>query len=365
MTPPPDLQKIRSALLSWFSRHERDLPWRRTYDPYHVWISEIMLQQTQMERVVTFFNSWMEKFPTLSAVAAADKNEILKAWEGLGYYTRARNIHKTAKILAQNHDHRLPSTPQQLLALPGIGPYTAAAILSIAYNLPYPVIDANVERVFARLCDIGTPIKHTTAQTQLKKLAHSLLTDADPRIFNQALMEFGALVCTPKNPQCKSCVLQTYCLAHRLDVVGERPIPGRRQKSISIDMACGILHHEGLFFIQQRQDDDVWGGLWEFPGGRIKKGESPEEAMIREVREETDFAVTDVRYFKTVIHHYMHYKVTLHGFFCSLAQPDIIPNLQAAQCYTWAPFPTLTTYPFPAGHRKLIEFDWPQLSDHD
>ena len=361
-----DLEHISNTLVVWFSQHKRDLPWRRTYDPYHVWISEIMLQQTQMDRVVGYFTNWMELFPTIGSVAAAQQTTILKAWEGLGYYTRARNIHKTAAIIMKRHGGQLPSTREQLLALPGIGPYTAAAILSIAFGQSIPVIDANVERVLARLFDIDTPIKLKPARTRLEQLMEGLLTCQDPRILNQALMEFGALQCTPASPDCGGCPLVSHCRAHRIDAVGERPMSQRRQRTIPITMACGILYHRDMVYIQQRLDDDVWGGLWEFPGGRIKKGEDPRQAMIREMQEETGFRIKDISYFTRVIHHYTRYKVTLHAFFCSLDQHSTIPTLEAAQDYAWVRPTELSAYAFPAGHRQLIQARdrWPLAGQH-
>ncbi len=200
MNRKKDYQLLGKALLEWFANNQRDLPWRRTYDPYHVWISEVMLQQTQMERVVEYFNRWMEKFPDVDSIASASEQKVLKAWEGLGYYSRARNIKKAAKKLVEEHKSRIPLDFDQLLSLPGIGPYTAAAILSIAFNRPYPVIDANVERMFARLEDIDKPVKDKNVQLKIKRLASDLLPDTQAREFNQALMELGGTCLYPPEP---------------------------------------------------------------------------------------------------------------------------------------------------------------------
>ncbi len=354
-----NFRTIRTVLLHWFDKNQRDLPWRRTYDPYHVWISEIMLQQTRMERVVRYFDEWMRQFPTINAVAAARRRAVLKAWEGLGYYSRARNIHTTAGILTARHGGTLPADRRQLLALPGIGPYTAAAILSIAFNLPHPVIDANVERLLARLFDIDSPIKRERSRRRLEELMHRLLPTDDSRTFNQAIMEFGALVCTPKNPLCRACPLTEQCRALRIDAVGERPVSAGRRRIIPIEMACGILYHQGKVFIQQRLDDDVWGGLWEFPGGRLKKGETPRQAMIREMAEETGFRLGSIRFLARVVHHYTRYRVTLHAFLCSPADNVTEPELRAAQAHAWETPAGLATYPFPAGHRRLIDAGLP------
>lgn len=345
---------FQQRLLAWFAVHQRPLPWRRTYSPYHVWISEIMGQQTQMERVAVYFQRWIDQFPDLAAIAAAPEQEILKAWEGLGYYSRARNIQRTAQQLLAIGQAEIPAQYHQLLALPGIGPYTAAAISSIAFNLPHPLLDANVERLFARLADIDSPLKQGASQKRLAAMAETLLHRDDPRSFNQALMELGALVCTPKKPDCGHCPVRPHCRALRLDTVDLRPLPAVRQQRIDIVMACGIIRRGPLFFIQQRLADDLWGGLWEFPGGRLEEGETPIQAAAREVEEETGWQVRELTPFTTVVHHYTRYRVTLHGFFCRLPDPPTAPVLTAASQYAWVDRAALTGYPYPAGHRQLV-----------
>jgi A/G-specific adenine glycosylase len=349
-------KSVRKILLSWFADNRRDLPWRKDYDPYQVWISEIMGQQTQMDRVVLYFNRWMKLFPDVAAVAEASEQEILKAWEGLGYYSRVKNIWRTAKLLVQNHAGRIPDDLQLLLALPGIGPYTAAAISSIAYNKPHPLLDANVERLFARLLDLNVPVKQMPAAKILQTLAKELLPENRARLFNQALMEFGAIVCTPKSPSCGDCPLRDHCRARKRGTVEQRPVPKRKLKKIEITMACGIIFHKDCIYIQQRLPDDVWGSLWEFPGGRLKNGETPDQAVYREISEETEFSVFRLRPLTTVVHHYTKYRVVLHGFTCRLHKEDNIPVLHAACQYRWLSLSGLSDFPFPAGHRKLLEF---------
>ncbi|MHB1349621.1 MAG: A/G-specific adenine glycosylase [Desulfobulbaceae bacterium] len=344
---------FRAALLEWFAAHQRDLPWRGTYDPYHVWISEIMLQQTQMERGVEYFNRWIRLFPEPKALVAASEQEILKAWEGLGYYSRARNIRKAAAIIVEQHGGRVPADYDRLLALPGIGPYTAAAIMAIAFDRPHPVVDANVERVFARLGDEERPVKERTFQRELHGVLQGMLAQVSPRELSQALMEMGALVCTPRNPDCPGCPVQGRCAAFRNGTVALRPVLKPRPERIEIVMACAIVEHEGKMFIQQRLENDVWGGLWEFPGGRLKDGESPEAAAGRELHEETEIRASDFRPFATVVHHYTRYRVTLHSYFCR-AEGRPRPRLHAASRYRWAALPELSRYAFPSGHRQLI-----------
>lgn len=349
-----DVVDFRQCLLDWFAKQQRPLPWRQQYRPYEVWISEIMGQQTQMERVAQYFRRWVAQFPDLASVAEAPEQAILKAWEGLGYYSRVRNIQRTARQLIDEGYGDIPSDQERLLALPGIGPYTAAAILSIAFNQPVALRDANVERLFARLADIDRPLKQTATQKRLATMADLLLDPLQPRAYNQALMELGALVCTPKKPDCCRCPVQHHCRAHRFDTVEFRPLPSGKQKKIEIVMACAILHHQGKIFIQQRLAEDIWGGLWEFPGGRLEEGEQPMQAAIREVAEETGWQVADLKAFDTVVHHYTRYRVTLHGFIGELRTVPIAPALTAAQQYAWVSMEELAQYPYPAGHRLLV-----------
>ncbi len=340
-------------LLAWFEEHERDLPWRRTYEPYHIWISEIMLQQTQMDRVVGFFSRFVERFPDIGCLAEAGEDELLKMWEGLGYYSRARNLHKSAKILA-TQGAALPESYQQLLQLPGIGPYTASAIMAIAFNRPHTVLDANVERLFARLLDLSKPVKEKETIALIRHQVEDLLPADQPRAFNQALMEFGALVCKPGIPNCGVCPFHVGCQALQAGTVGARPVLPKRKETILITMACGVVRRNGKFLIQKRQADDVWANLWEFPGGRLKEGEIPEQAVVREYLEETELCVEPMEKIATVQHAYMNYRVTLHGFFCDLLPDQGEPILHAAQEARWVEEGELADYAFPSGHRKLI-----------
>ena len=340
-------------LLKWYAENKRDLPWRATKDPYSILVSEIMLQQTQVDRVKDYFTRWLAVFPDISSLAEADEEKIFKHWEGLGYYARARNLHRAVKLLHKSK-RQIPENRDELLSLPGIGPYTAAAVLSIAFNKDEPLVDANVERVLARYFDVSDPIKSKKAQQVFWLKARDLLPPGQAGEYNQAMMELGALVCLKKNPKCESCPVNSGCKAYILGLTNERPVSAVRKKTIPIDMACGILRKDGLFFIQKRLQDDVWAGLWEFPGGRLQENEIPEETVVREYKEETEFDVHNIRHIKTVQHSYMHYKVTLHGFFCDLKEEKQQPVLHAAQKYSWVSKKELGKYAFPAGHRKLI-----------
>ncbi len=350
--PPPALQ---DALLHWFAQNGRLLPWRRTYLPYHIWISEIMLQQTRMDRVVVYFNRWLDRFPDLASLAEAREQEVLRLWEGLGYYSRARNLLKTADLLCRNHDSALPEDHAALLKLPGIGRYTAGAIMSLAFNRSHPIVDANVERLFSRLFNLAAPVKEKLTHGFIWRKAAELIPEGKARFFNQALMELGALVCLPRSPRCDDCPLRDHCEAFAQGVVGERPVAGKPREIIPITMVSGVLQHQGKIYIQKRLPDDVWPNLWEFPGGRLEEDETPEQALVREYREETDFAIHGLEKITTIRHSFTRYRVTLHCYLCRLRGSGTEPALHAAQEYRWAGPEELENFAFPAPHRRLIK----------
>jgi len=345
---------IAAALLDWFSRHKRDLPWRETYSPCHVCISEIMLQQTQMERGVDYFKRWIARFPDLDSLATAQQDEVLKLWEGLGYYSRARNLHKAAQIVMDQHGGTLPTSTEALLTLPGIGPYTARAIASIAFQQDECVVDANVERVVSRLYDIEQPIKSRQTQEEVGKFAHRLLPKGRARDFNQALMEFGSLVCSPRNPACAGCCLAECCLARKNGVQEDRPVIVKAPSPIYISMATGVLIHDGRILTQKRLADDIWGNLWEFPGGVVETGETPGQAVVREYLEETGLIVNHPEPIASFKHSFTRYRVTLHAFRVTLLSSPEELTLKAAQEHRWAGWSEIMKLAFPAGHRKLV-----------
>jgi A/G-specific adenine glycosylase len=350
------MNDLQQNLLDWFDKHGRDLPWRKNYQPYHVWISEIMLQQTQMDRVVEYFSRWINKFPDVHSIANASEEEVLKLWEGLGYYSRAKNIIKTSRLLIEMHDGKLPTEYDHLLKLPGIGKYTAGAIMSIAYNREYSIVDANIERVFARLFNIDGPVKEKKAKSYIWQLSDKLIPRGKARMFNQSIMELGALVCIPKNPRCMICPVANKCESLQHGLVAERPVLAEPPKTVFIEMATGILRKNGKILIQKRKPRGVWANLWEFPGGRLEPGETPEMALIREYAEETELKVNRLEKITTVKHSYTIYRVTLHCYNCSLQGRRSKPVLHGAQEYRWVKPQELSEYAFPAGHRKLIQF---------
>lgn len=346
-----------SALLGWFAQNARDLPWRRTLDPYQVWLSEIMLQQTQMDRAVAYFERFVARFPDVSSLAAAHEDEVLKLWEGLGYYSRARNLLRAARHMDREHGGALPRGFEAIRALPGVGPYTAGAIASIAWGEPRPAVDANVLRVFSRLLDLEEPVNTPAARRRVEAAVQDLLPRDQARDFNQALMELGALVCAPRRPDCPACPLAAQCLARARGTTPERPVLKAGPEIIRIVMACGVLADSGELFIQKRRPDDVWPGLWEFPGGVLEPGETPEDALVREYREETGLAVRPAGRIATLRTSYTRYRITLHGYYCTAgngADPRAAIRVREAEEGRFVRPAELARFAFPSGHARLV-----------
>lgn len=342
-------------LLAWYDAHKRDLPWRSRPAPYSVWVSEVMAQQTQIDRVVGYYDRWMERFPDITALARAHEEDVLKLWEGLGYYSRARNMLKAASVVVDEHGGVFPSDLDSIRSLPGIGAYTAGAISSIAFNQPIPAVDANVLRVFSRLLDIDAPVRDVGVRSLVEAEVSARIPDGRAGDFSQALMELGALICS-KRPKCDECPVSELCGAREAGTVDQRPVLPKPKKSIRIDMATGVLLHEGRMLIQKRRPDDVWPGLWEFPGGVIEDGETPEQAVVREYNEEVELCIEPVSRLTTIAYSYTRYRVTMHCFLCRLNGSGATPVFNEAVEGGFVLPDELEQYAFPAGHRRLVEF---------
>lgn len=337
-------------ILAWYDRNKRDLPWRMNRDPYSIWISEVMLQQTTVSTVLPYFNRWMKIFPDIRTLSAAPLESVLKAWQGLGYYQRARNMHRAAQILVKEFDSRFPREKESLQKLPGFGPYTTAAVLSIAYDLPYPVLDANVRRILMRLKGLKRMASSRHDKILMDFLRHHL-PEEKMGDFNQALMELGALICKPKNPSCLLCPILRYCTAWKR---GEQEIiPTPRNRSYQkVEAVVGLIREEGRYLIQQRPPKGLLAGLWEFPGGKKEKGESLEEALHREILEELGAEVASESHLTTVHHAYTRFQVNLHAFECRLAGPL---NIDSGSL-RWASLEEMESLPVPSGTAKIIKF---------
>ncbi|MGE0480268.1 MAG: A/G-specific adenine glycosylase [Phycisphaerae bacterium] len=275
---------VRGALLRWYRRARRDLPWRRTRDPYRIWLSEIMLQQTRVETVVPYYERFLAAFPSVGRLAAAPLDHVLKRWEGLGYYSRARNLHRAAQVVAREHAGEFPRTSAALRSLPGVGRYTAAAVASIAFDEPVAVLDGNVKRVLARLFAIDTPIESAATIARLWQLAESLVAPRTPGDFNQALMELGATVCMPRGPRCDSCPIRSACRALATGRVAELPRKRARRAVPIVNAVAAAIERRGRYLVVQRPADGLLGGLWELPGGVVPPRHAARATLEEHVR---------------------------------------------------------------------------------
>lgn len=340
-----------SALLQWYARARRPLPWRETSDPYRIWVSEAMLQQTQVDTVVPYYVRFLERFPTLDALATADQQTVLKLWEGLGYYSRARNFHRAAREVGARFEGVIPQSYEALQTLPGLGPYTAAAVASIAFGEAVPVVDGNVLRVFARFWGITEDIRHAGMRQQLFERLTPIIADAPPAEFNQAIMELGALQCR-KVPRCEGCPLQARCVAFAEARVDELPVKSRRPPVPHKEIAVGVIWRGDKLLIGKRRSDQMLGGLWEFPGGKRNLNESLAEAALREIREETGLTVRIVETYCQVKHAYTHFKITLTAFRCEHLSGEAHPN--NTDELRWVAPDELDRFPFPRANKKII-----------
>jgi A/G-specific adenine glycosylase len=301
-------------LLRWYATHARALPWRGARDPYRVWISEIMLQQTQVDTVIPYYRRWLKRFPTLKALAAAPLRDVLALWEGLGYYSRARNLHRAAQRVLADFGGRLPQTVAELRTLPGIGRYTAGAIASIAFNQDVAVLDGNVKRVLARVFNLVDDVSRPAGEKKLWALADRLIPAGRAGDYNQALMDLGATICAPRNPICARCPVNKQCAAQKVGAQNERPITKKKAAVPHYAVAAGIIRQGGRVLIAQRPAHKLLGGLWEFPGGKREAGETLPECLQRELKEELGITVTVGEQRATLKHAFTHFKITLHVF---------------------------------------------------
>lgn len=345
---------ISELVLRWYAEHQRDLPWRRTKNPYFIWVSEIMLQQTQVDTVLPYYKRFLSTFPTVQALADASLQEVLKVWENLGYYSRARHLHLAAKEIAARWGGHIPDTEETLLSLPGIGGYTAAAILSFAFGQKVATVDGNVRRVISRLFAIQEPLDQAHTLRRIAQLAEELVPKAHASPFNQGLMDLGATVCTPKNPSCTICPLQALCLAKKQGLEEMLPVRNKRSPLAHKDVTAGLIQDKrGRLLIVQRPPSGLLGGLWKFPGGAREPRESLENALKRTVREELGIRVDIQKALTAVKHAYTHFRITLHAYQCRLNGGR--PKALGCQAWQWTPPSDLARFPFSKADRKIME----------
>ena len=347
------IQPFRKALIGWYLANKRDLPWRNTDDPYRIWVSEVMLQQTQVATVVPYYHGFLKHFEDLKSLAGANSQAVLKVWEGLGYYARARNLHRAASIVLKEHRGVVPNHWAEFRRLPGVGDYIAAAVLSLAFEKPYPVVDGNVKRVLARLLVMKNPVNKASSAKNFREVAGTLLDQKKPGTFNQALMELGAVVCKPQQPLCDRCPVHKMCRAYQAGKVANFPLKLKKPPIPQYRIAVGVVFKNGRVLITRRKPSGLLGGLWEFPGGKIQRGESPAAACIREIKEEVNLAIKVDSHLSRVKHAYTHFKIIMDVFCCSYVSGKIALN--GPVDHDWISLQKLDDYPFPKANHKFFD----------
>jgi len=345
---------VQNKLLPWFTANKRSMPWRSNRTPYRVWISELMLQQTRVDQVIPYFHRFMKRFPSLKSLATAPQEEVLKIWEGLGYYSRARNLHKAAQLIRNDYKGRFPNTAENILKLPGVGNYTAAAIGSLAFNLDLAVLDGNVIRVLSRLFAYTRDTRSTTSKKELQQFADDLLVKGDAGNFNEAMMELGATVCLPKNPKCTDCPMAGVCLGNESGRPTDYPVKAPKKKVPHIVVGAAVVtNSKGEVLIAQRREKDMLGGLWEFPGGKQEPRETIQQCIVRELKEELGINIETKEFLVTVKHAYSHFTMEMHTFFAKIRSGR--PRPIHCQDYRWTKISKLRQVPYSKADLNIIK----------
>ncbi|MCX7755638.1 MAG: A/G-specific adenine glycosylase [Anaerolineales bacterium] len=345
------MTEFARRILAWYERHARVLPWRVLPgqgvhpNPYAVWVSEIMLQQTRVEAVIPYFARWMERFPTIESLATASEHEVLALWEGLGYYGRARNLHRAARILLTDHGGQLPTNLAALRTLPGIGRYTAAAIASIAFGKDTATLDGNLKRVFARVFDVSLPADSPQGEAALWQLAENHLPSGRAGDYNQALMDLGATVCLPRNPRCLLCPVRELCLAHAQGLQEQRPVLKPKTEIPHKHKAAAVIVEQGKALLNRRSPDGLLGGLWEFPAAEVET--SSLEAVSTSIHSVYALRVIPLSPMPAIRHTYTHFRLTETPWLCQL---DGSPS---ASSFGWVALPDLVSYPMGKVDRQI------------
>ena len=347
--PEEGTEVLADLLLAWYRPEKRDVPWRHARDAYAIWVGEVMAQQTRMDTVRSYHARFLERFPTASALADADLDEVLKVWEGMGYYGRARNLHAAAREVCRSYGGRLPPDRARLEGLPGIGRYTAGAVASLAFGLEEPAVDGNARRVLSRLFDMANPSPALLHEAVLGLMGSRPGCAAH---LNQALMDLGAGICTPRSPRCGSCPAAGRCLALARGTVARRPAPRRRGPLPHQTVGVGVVWREGRVLIARRPPSGLLGGLWEFPGGKLENGESPADAVRRELREEVGIEVRVGDLIDRVDHAYSHFRVTLHFYEATYVSGRA--RARAATAVRWVEPRRLVDFAFPTASLPIV-----------
>ncbi len=342
---------MNKSLIDWYDINKKNMPWRNSKNPYQIWISEVMLQQTQVNTVMPYYNKWIKKFPTIKSVALAQTDDILKLWEGLGYYRRAHNIKKSCEIITNNLDGIIPND-KTFKDLPGVGDYIYAAVMSIAFNQKIPVIDGNVKRVGSRFWE--TNFSDSRSLKFLNKNLSNHISSSRPGCFNQAIMDLGREVCKPQNPICEKCPISKFCKALKNNTIANYPIKKKLKKVPLFDVVVGyIQNQQKKFIITKRPKEKMLGGLWELPGGKRESGESLKNSLIREIKEELSVDIKVDKKIGVIQHSYSHMKIKLHGYYCRVKSGKI--KLNSSDELEWIDFSDINKYSFPIASHKLFK----------
>ena len=342
-------KNISHHIISWYNGNKRLLPFRDTKDPYKIWLSEVMLQQTKVSTVLPYYEKWIIKYPTIKSLYNANLDTLLKLWEGLGYYSRCNNFYKSIKIICDYHNGKIPSDKTTFLSLPGVGDYTASAVLSIAFNKPYPVIDGNVKRVLSRMLGIRRITNYN--KKRMVKFLKSIIHNKNPGDFNQGMMEIGSLICKPLNPCCHKCPLNNYCYSFKKGTPENYPLKVKPKPKPHYKVVVAIIWNNKKFYIQKRNYNKMLGGLWEFPGGKIEDAENAEAGLIRKIYEECGVSIIILKKAGSIKHAYSHYRLTLHCYFCKLTNHTLKENLKRK----WISIKQIKNYSFPKANHKLFQ----------
>ena len=336
-------------LLRWYDSNSRDLPWRKTHDLYKIWISEVMLQQTRVKTVIPYYLRWVEKYESIKSVAKADELNLLKLWEGLGYYSRCKNFHKSCKIIVNDYGGEVPANYQNFLLLPGVGDYTASAVFSIGLKQTYAAIDGNVKRVMARVLRI----KNITKRNK-KRIHNTIIEWMDPERpgdINQALMDLANKVCRVDHAQCNTCPIDEICMANKMSIPESYPTRIKRKVIPHKEIVAGIIWQREKFLITKREENALLGGLWEFPGGEIASSETPVGALRRQIKEKWDIDINIKKKVGNVKHAYSHFKITLTLYQCQTWGSVKSQN----KGYRWITPIEINNFPFPKSNHKLFK----------
>ena len=337
-------------LLKWYNRTNQSFEWRNTHDPYKIWLSEIMLQQTQVKTATPYYINWIAKYPTIKTVAQSKLDDLLKQWEGLGYYRRVQYFHLACQIVLEKYGGKVPAILEEFIKLPGVGPYTAAAVLSIAYAHPIPAIDGNVVRVVSRLILIQE--KFPRSRQPIFSFLKNIIDVKSPGDFNQAIMDLGRDICRPVKPKCKMCPIQKNCLAYINNLINKYPKLTGRKKRPLYNIAIGVIWKKNKILVSKRNQNVLLAGMWEFPGGKIKKGETPKSCLIREAKEELNIDILPISYITKIKHSYSHFKIIMKAYNCKYIKGQAM----AIECadFKWIKPENLDSLAFPSASKKLF-----------